>query len=34
MKELIEKLDNGNQQYLTTADKGRLEDTAKNGQRP
>ena len=34
MSELIEKLDNGNQQYLSTADKSLLEHTAKNGQHP
>lgn len=34
MRSLIEKMDNGNQQYLNTADKSLLEHTAKNGQHP
>ena len=32
--DLIEKLNNGNMQYLQTSDKTLLENTAKNGQHP
>lgn len=34
MDELITRLNNGNRQYLLTADKTLLEDTASNGQHP
>jgi len=34
MTELIEKLNNGNRQFLRTSDKTLLEDTAQNGQHP
>ncbi len=34
MTDLIEKLNNGNRQFLRTSDKTLLEDTAQNGQHP
>ena len=34
MNKLIDRLNDGNRQYLLTTDKTRLEDTASNGQHP